>query len=158
MTTSEYMRRIIDYDGWATGRVLAAAGVAEARLRETMMVSHNSAFGDLAHLLWAHRNWLSRWEGKGNVPCVEPPDFATLRAGFAEVGEGLRAYVAARTDEDFGAILHYENTQGQPFQRELGDLVIQVVNHGTTHRAEVGAALAGLGASPGDIDYVYWVQ
>lgn len=159
MDVSDYFRSLIDYDAYATARVLdAASHVSEARLRQESPVSHTSVFGDLAHLCWAHHNWLSRWEGRGNVPFETPPDFAALRAGFADVAERLRAFVVGCSDAEFDRVVSYQNMAGQPSERRLGDLVIHLVNHGTQHRAEVGAALLALDASPGDLDYVYWLK
>ena len=33
------------------------------------------------------------------------------------------------------------------------DAIVQIVNHGTAHRAETGLLLDRLGRSPGDLDY-----
>jgi uncharacterized damage-inducible protein DinB len=34
--------------------------------------------------------------------------------------------------------------------------IVQIVNHGTAHRAETGLLLDRLGRSPGDLDYAYY--
>ena len=38
----------------------------------------------------------------------------------------------------------------------LAHSIVQIVNHGTAHRAETGLLLDRLGRSPGDLDYAYY--
>ena len=40
----------------------------------------------------------------------------------------------------------------------LWDMMVHVVNHGTQHRSEAAMALAAMGRSPGDLDFLDYVS
>ena len=49
-------------------------------------------------------------------------------------------------------------TDGREAAYPLWQLVLQVINHGTQHRAEAAAMLTELGASPGELDLIVFLR
>jgi uncharacterized damage-inducible protein DinB len=156
MADAAHLRKLVDYNEWANGKILKAIdGMTAAELARPVEAYFGSLARNLQHILVAQRLWLARWQGAPppglDTPIVEPwPDaYAATHAEF-------RAFVAPLGDADFERVVNYVDTKGSPYAVPLGQLVTHVVNHGTAHRAETGLLLERLGRSPGDMDFVYF--
>ena len=67
-------------------------------------------------------------------------------------------YLASLNDEDLKALVHYKRFGGEPRASVLWHVLAHVVSHGTENLSEAGALLTQYGASPGDIDFVYFLR
>ena len=70
----------------------------------------------------------------------------------------MRRYLETLTDDRLELPLRYTNTRGQAIELPLWTILIHVINHGTQSRAEAGIALAGMGQSPGDLDFSLFLR
>jgi uncharacterized damage-inducible protein DinB len=55
-------------------------------------------------------------------------------------------------------LISYTNTQGEGFETSIEDILIQVFNHGTYHRAQVAIDLRQHGLAPVNTDYITYVR
>lgn len=55
-------------------------------------------------------------------------------------------------------IIVYANTKGEAFQTAIHDIMIQVFNHGTYHRAQIACNLRQGGLEPVNTDYITFVR
>ena len=62
------------------------------------------------------------------------------------------------TDDQLNRTFSYNNISGRPFTKILWHAMAHVVNHGTQHRSEAAAMLTDFGYSPGDIDFIYFLD
>ena len=157
------LRLLFAYNGWANGRILAAAsGLSMAELRAPALPDpgYGTLLGSIVHILDAEYAWRSllqegTWAGE-----LTPDDFATLEdlaATWRTEATAMRAYLATLTDADMVGIVRYEVEEGRMRERVRWHCLLHVVNHGTYHRGEAAALLTGLGRSPGELDFTVYL-
>ena len=157
MTDAPRFRRLIAYDAWADDRIIdAIEGLDEAELARPREAYFGSLARNLCHLVIVQMRWLARWQGTP-LPGADHP-LPPWREAFAASHAALRRYVEPLKDGDFDRVVAYTLQSGATRRQPLGDLVTHLVNHGTQHRAETGLLLERLGRSPGDLDYVVFLQ
>jgi uncharacterized damage-inducible protein DinB len=153
---------LLDYNYWATDRVLGAARRAsEEELHARSPSSGQSIHATLVHIASAEQIWRLRCQGDSPTRLLVPEDCPTLPE-FLEVWEAeqraMRDFAAGITDEELAATIHYQNTKGAPFEQKLWQILAHVINHGTQHRAEAAYLLTELGYSPGDVDLIVFLR
>lgn len=136
------------YNLHANGVVLDAMGRAEEA---------GSDLGDvrktMSHVHSAQAVWLARL---GAEPRLPPDPGENLRSALRSSGEQLLRFIEDADDADLAATCAYRDTKGNAHERIVWHILMQVLNHGTHHRAEVGLLLAGRGHSPGDMDFILY--
>ena len=157
MSAIEQIRALYGYNEWANGHVLEAASrLDDAGLRQELGASFGSVHGNLTHMLFAQKLWLSRWTGERSLSPSGETDLAALGHDLAASSEALRAYVAALSEEELGSELAYTDTQGSRQRATLWHTLLQVANHGTHHRAETALLLTALGHPPRQLDFMFF--
>ncbi len=152
------MLALVDYGAATNARVLeAASALSDADLDASPGPGFPAIRANLTHMLTAQNVWLSRWTGRPPLP-ADARSLVELRTMFDASNAAFREYVGARTLEQLAAPVEYVDSRGDAHARPLWVLVMQVVNHGTHHRAETGLLLAAHGHSPGDMDFVLWAR
>ena len=153
---------LYQYNQWANARILnAAASVTQEQYLAPASFPHGGLQGTLVHTLFAEWLWRKRWEGTSPTVRLKPEDFPTvesLRIRWADEEKQLMNFVEGLSDERLNTTFNYTNTSGKPFTRILWQAMAHVVNHGTQHRTEAAAMLTELGHSPGDIDFIYFLD
>lgn len=161
----EYIRLLYQYSAWANALILdttaelpheqyiAGSGVSngfDASIRDT-----------LVHTLAAQELWLARFNGGSPTSLLKPEDFRTfssLRSYWDEVEKHTQLVVKALEPDNVDRVIHYTNTKWQPFAYPLSQMMIHQVNHATQHRSEVALLLTQFGHSPGDLDFLDYVE
>ena len=158
METRDLIRAYYDYNEWANNRLLSVCEkLTPEQFSQSQGVSWDSIETNLAHIVAAQVNWLSRWRtGRNSRATTELQDIAGLgpvRRAFDESHADLREFIAGLSDERLAQPLGFTDSSGTAYESALWQLLLHVANHGTYHRGEVAMALSGLGNSPGDLDY-----
>lgn len=162
MMTLQMIRELYDYDRWANRRLFdavanLAAGEAEQEIGKQF--SFATLRGMLVHILGALTIWLTRWQGTSPTAMLssgEFPNLSALRSRWDEQDEKIRSFITGLQQADLTRIIHYKNTQGQPFQLPLCPLMQHVANHSTHHRSEIATMLTMLGTSPPPTDLLVY--
>ena len=143
------------HNTWANLRVIDfCAGLPDARLDERVPGTFGSIRETLIHLAGAQERYLSRFTG--TIPEQPPresagfPGFPELRERARQSSVGLEA-IAAQIEPDPGRTIQI-TWQGQQQSLRASVLLIQVINHGTEHRAHIATTLGALGIEPPEID------
>lgn len=156
-------RTLIDYNEWATERVLRAADRVPDDVFSQMLpgAGHGSIFGQLRHIALVQLTYLAGLEGHGH-DLGEMADFVKaagvkvdtregIREAFTRGHEGLRALVEGLTTGRWA-----EPQRNWPGKMPLGMYVMQAILHAQHHRGETAALLTELGYSPGDLDFIFF--
>lgn len=150
------------YNQWANARILnAAAGVTQAQYLAPASFPHGGLQGTLVHTLFAEWLWRQRWNGISPAIRFKPEEFPTLESlctRWSEEERQLMDFVENLSDEKLNQVFPYTNISGKPLSKILWQAMAHVVNHGTQHRTEAAAMLTELGCSPGDIDFIYFLD
>ncbi len=160
----ELLRPLVDYNYWANGRLLEAAGAlpAGALTRELGTEwSFPSLHRMFAHVMGAEALWLARWRGVDPAG-LEPADgydaLPALRARWEAVERDFRAYLEPLDDAALRRAIDYRTLDGRPSRSVLWQMVQHVVNHGTHHRSEAAAMLTRLGHAPPPLDLILYYR
>jgi uncharacterized damage-inducible protein DinB len=147
------VRYLFDYDRWATERVLASLdGIDEATWSAPNAIDERGLGAILVHQLGAHGRWRRGLSGGGErfVPEREPlPAIAELRARWESEWQAFDAWLGRLDDATLD-----QQEEGIALWQALA----HVVNHGTQHRSEAAALLTAAGASPGELDMIFFAE
>ena len=86
------------------------------------------------------------------------PTVASLEARWREEENAMRTYLNRLSDGDMISHLRYTSSSGEPRDRILWHCLLHLVNHRTQHRSEAAALLTEYGQSPGDLDFVVFLN
>jgi uncharacterized damage-inducible protein DinB len=156
----EKMRTLAGYNAWANGQVLqAATGLTDEQFTATG--ADGASLRDcFAHMSWAEWNWLHRWKQQPK-PGGGPPELSNLAAVRDRWRDVMRHIEAFMMDLDAAALdrtIAYTNNAGEPMAYPLWQMMLQVFNHGTQHRSEAALLLTRLGCSPGQLDFLVYID
>ena len=132
----EYFIRLFEYDRYANQIIL-----------DTIIKANNpeKPVKLMAHLLAAQQVWLSRVKGMPTFTGVLWPDWPAdaLRDIITENGRQWIDQLSQKAPKDFDKNIIYKDTRGNEWKNKVSDMITQVTNHGTHHRAQAGQHLIG---------------
>ena len=152
MLASE-IRFLYGYDRWATRRLLnAAQGLDAATWSRPATADERGIAGALVHTLGAHQRRRNSWQGRDDRPRPEReplPTIDDLRDRWEIEWGALDDWFDGLTDAEVNRAF-----DGVP----LWQAMVQIFNHGTQHRSEAAVLLTEAGHSPGDLDFIDYVE
>jgi uncharacterized damage-inducible protein DinB len=154
MIAADSLRSLIAYNRWANDRILAAA-MPELGSRPDYTGEYGVLPDTLLHILNAQETWMGRWRGRAHHE-TEGPSTAELLAAYARSHDELDAY--GRELDDAELARRITDSAGDEFPIPLGEQVMHLVHHGTYHRGEAALLLTRLQRSPGDVDYLDYLE
>ena len=153
---------LFDYNYWVNQRILdTAAGLSTEQFTAPGPVSHGSLRGTLVHALGAEWAWRQRCQGSSPEALLSQDDFDDMKSlahRWREEEDAMRAYLAELTDDNLTATIEYTRTGGDRFETPLWQILLHVINHGTQSRSEAAVLLSHFGHSPGDLDYMIFLN
>ena len=151
------VRALFGYNAWANARILDAAARVPAEEFATASLGPCRLHDTLRHILACEVYWRLEWQGVDDASERLPDVFPTvdaLRARWQDEGRYLTAFLGALGDEDLR-----RQMMAPPNPPEtLGQQLQHLANHGTQHRSEVALLLTNLGQSPGDMDFLPYIN
>lgn len=111
----------------------------------------------MSHIFNAYEIWLSRIEHyKPNYQIWEMhalKEFSELNKAYMKQIQNL---LDGLSDADFFKQVKYKNHKGVEKQSFLKDILLQMANHGTHHRAQIALELRAAGIEVPISDYIYF--
>lgn len=156
MQTVDLIRTMVEYDIATWRRVWECIETLSAeQWTETLPYSHGSIRNQMVHVTRVVLSWSMglRSEPGGQQFQLDPDDYPTpalIRARWEEAMQALLALVSAQTDESLAETL--PEMMGPTWH-----VFMQLVNHGTDHRAQVLNGLAQLGAPTFGQDLIFYL-
>jgi uncharacterized damage-inducible protein DinB len=112
----------------------------------------------LSHIFNAQSTWLCRINGEKQVVGLwDIHDLEKCKKLHAETSQGIRTAIKGHAD-DFDIKIEYANSQGRVFQNSLFDILFQVFNHATYHRAQIAMEMRKNELTPVNTDYINFVR
>lgn len=155
------LRELYAYNCWMNDRILdAAERVTSDQFTAPTDLTPRNLRDNLVHILDVEWSWRERargapWEVWGaELQAVDFPDVAALRARWAEEAAIMRAYLASLSDADLQAPFEPADGAWIPLWR----ILLHAINHGALARVEAAVLLTHYGQSPGDLDYLNYVD
>lgn len=155
------IQSLYGYTWWANARILATAAPLSPEQFATAALGHINLRATLVHMIEAQEIWLSRWQGRSGQALEISSDSATLasiRAAWHQQEAQIAAYLATLSDADLDRTISFVNRNGTTGTFILWQMMVQVINHGTQHRSELAELLTQLGHSPGNLDYIVFIN
>lgn len=149
-TLADHARSLIVYTIWADERILAAAdGIGDEQYAQIR--------GQFGHMLGTQRWWHANWtRGTWEEPNLETLPIA--REGFTASHQAMRSFAEALTQGEWERAEAWWKPWGYDSRMQLGESITQVFYHGVQHRSEIAVLLSLWGHSPGDLDYLTFLQ
>jgi uncharacterized damage-inducible protein DinB len=151
--TTGYVRMMAGYNSEMNRRLYQAAGrLDDAARRADRGAFWGSIHGTFAHLIWADRQWMSRFDGwGGNTRALaesgtDPRSFPELRSEREEMDRRLEDW-AARVVSDWleGELTWFSGAAGREVNKPVALLVSHFFNHQTHHRGQAHALITAAG-------------
>jgi uncharacterized damage-inducible protein DinB len=147
---------LVDYDAWASDRLLdAAAALSAEQLNAPRGAPERTVRQLLIHATATMVFWSSMLRGqpRPSIDADALADVPALRAWADGVRAGYRDWIAAMSDADLDQVFDMRGAQ-----RTWWEMLVQVSEHAIHHRGEVASILTAEGASPGDLDYLFYLR
>ena len=118
--------------------------------------AHASVRGQIVHLLSVDEAWFSDILHRDvgvNFSSVAGDDRPLIRAYWDDVERMMRHYLATVTDE-----MLFSQPSQNPEDKELylWQILLQIINHGTDHRAQILRMLNDMGIETISQDYIFY--
>lgn len=116
--------------------------------------SLGSARNQIVHLISVDNAWFSDLSGQEHDEEPASDDRQAIRAYGDAVEQKMRAYLATLHDE---SLFERPFPPGEDAALMIWQVLMQVINHGTDHRAQMLRQLHDLGADTRSQDFIFYV-
>lgn len=156
----EMIRSLYGYNRWVNQRLLdVVEQVPPERTREVFGGSFDTIHGTTAHILQGEMHYYSRATGLGQTQRpAELEKIEEIRALWEEHHAKMEQLLRQLTPERSAEIVRYSTRTGETYELPLWQVLLQMVNHGTHHRAELADMLTRVGCPPPPTDYIVYCQ
>lgn len=157
------LRSLFGYNHWVNDLLLdLVEQVPAERLREPMGASFDSIQGTAAHILQGELFYYYRWIGEQQPRDRRPSNFqniGNLRELWREHRRLIDDFLRDLTAEQLYTSLRYGRRGGEEtYELPLWKVMLQMVNHGTHHRAELADMLTRVGLQPPPTDLIVYYE
>jgi uncharacterized damage-inducible protein DinB len=145
----DYFVHLFKYNDWATRQT--AESIVNLKKK------NNKSEELLSHIISAQKIWLNRILGRNTV--IDPwhkltqedwiPQSIPITAEWINLLESFK-------ENDFERRIEYTNTKGEKFFNTVKDIIVQVINHSTYHRAQIAQLVRQSGGEPAKTDYILY--
>ncbi len=159
MENLEVVRALHEYNGWVNRRLFdVAQQVPTERTRERFGGSFDTILGTAAHILSGEMVILARVSGSPRPELPEATSIADVRVRWEEHRAKVDAFIDAATPEQLARTRRFTTRSGETFELPVWQIFLQMVNHGTHHRAELADMLTRVGFPPPPTDLLVYFQ
>jgi uncharacterized damage-inducible protein DinB len=145
----DYFVHLFKYNDWATRQT------AESIVK--LKKKNNKSEELLSHIISAQKIWLNRILGRNTV--IDPWHKLTqedwIKQSIPITAEWINLLESFK-ENDFERRIEYTNTKGEKFFNTVKDIIVQVINHSTYHRAQIAQLVRQSGGEPAKTDYILY--
>ncbi len=157
------LQLMFGFNDWANNKILAAAATLS---EQKYFAVTDHALGSIHSTLFHHLNSEYYWrmvlqfapEIPSDLDAARFSTFTLLRAKYAEEAALRAAFLYTLSDKDAESSVHFRfEADGPSIAMPRWHILWHVLNHGNQHRAEAAHMLTQHGASPGDLDVMFFL-
>ena len=150
----------LDYDAWATARLLEAVDqLSPQQFVHEFAGSLSSVRQQFVHLLSVSDRYRARL-AQDEVPDVSPESFATaqdLITYAAQVRQRINSFAEGLAQGDLHQVQEHATRRGS-YSATVEQTLYHMVNHATYHRGQVASLLKMHGVDFADTDFIIWIN
>ena len=156
----EHLLALVGYNAWADNRILETAKKASPdQLNEEIGLSHGSILHSLRHTLDVEWSWrlacLGQAADQTLWEIVSLPDLDAVIEYWEWEHDRLAKFVHGLAPEYLDRLI---TPSWMNHSYTIRHVIIHIANHGTAHRDAIGWALTRLGHSPGELDFLDYID
>lgn len=142
----DYLKRMFPYESWANAQVI-----------ETLVEEDQGSLDLMMHIQAAKHIWLCRIRGTKRELTVFPEGNIDLIVEFDKRNnKDFDTWLTHQTEETLEEAVTYVNTKRETFDTKISDIMLQLMNHSTYHRAQIAKNIKSLGRQPNPTDYILY--
>jgi len=153
---------LLEYSDAMNLKLLDAAGeFTDAQLDQPFDIGMKTLRRTLIHIYVGEYVWLQRQLKNVEQRWLSETDLLSivqLRGKFEKLWVTRDEFVDDLVDEDVEGDQTYRDSKGSVYRAGLLDMILQGIVHSVHHRAQASTMLKQVGASPVDLDYMYWLR
>ena len=130
--------------------------LSDEQFTQDVGYSHGSVRNQILHLISVDDAWFSGLRGveiSDSLDAATPVDRNVIRARWDAVEQRMRDYLAELRDD---RLFEKPFAEGEDKDLILWQVLLQVANHGTDHRAQLLRLLNDLGVKTVSQDYIFY--
>ena len=130
--------------------------LSDHQFLQTVSYSHGSVRNQIVHLMSVDDTWFSGLRGVEIPESIDPSTFvdrSTIRTHWDAVEQRMRDYLATLRDD---MLFEKPFAEGEDKDLIVWQVLLQVANHGTDHRAQLLRLLNDLGVKTVSQDYIFY--
>jgi uncharacterized damage-inducible protein DinB len=132
------------------------AELSDEQFTQNEKYSHGSVRNQIVHLMSVDDTWFSGLRGVDIPDSLDPASFEernSIRVHWDAVEQRMRDYLAELRDD---MLFEKPFAEGEDKDLILWQVLLQVANHGTDHRAQLLRLLNDLGVKTVSQDYIFY--
>lgn len=159
----DQIRTMFDYSLWARDKLIGAVRTLDdTDLKESEYKGvYGSIHDTLAHMAVSEWLWIRRCRGESPMYMHKGEDFTDLDAlveWWDSAHREAMEYLSQIQDADLDMDITYKAPDGKTRTRKVWHMLLQVTNHQTEHRAQIGTMLGQLGVEVPPTDLVVYLS
>lgn len=158
----DHIRRMFDYNYWCNTLIMdTAENLTPEQFVQQTKFPFKTVRETLVHIMSGERIYRMRLAGEApsGLEAADFADLAAIRTYWADEESQLRAYLDSLDETDLSESFTYTvASTGKEYERVRVDVFTQLLFHGMQHRAELAQMLTECGHSPGNIDYLVYIN
>lgn len=143
----QFFAELLEYNSYANEQVTAAC----AKHREAISDKTKELF---SHILDAHHLWNSRIEEVDPLFGVWQLHEIDTWKEIDSMNHERSKFIMTIFERD--TIIPYVNSKGNPYENSVRDILFQIINHSTHHRAQIASDFRANGLEPVPGDYIFY--
>jgi uncharacterized damage-inducible protein DinB len=147
----DYFLKLFKYNDWANRRICGAVSRAGN--------IDSKALAILNHIVLVQRLWLDRIQGVSVAYHYwDPAPVAEILEASEFSSRDWVQFLSVVSPDGWNRRISYVNSRGVSFVNSIEEVITQVINHSTHHRAQVSLMLRQAGHQPPVLDFISFAR
>jgi uncharacterized damage-inducible protein DinB len=114
----------------------------------------------LLHIYQSDQVWFSRLNGQqlDLTKLSKNDDLGTFAPEWSDLLDRYAAWADALPSEQWAAEIQYRRSDGTEYSSSIWQIILHVVNHGSSHRAQLASMLRQSGITPPNLDLINYYR